>query len=353
MHLSPLPVQAQDKKASQEQTAFSAAVIKWNPDTHLPPDIKLDASASLNKDDFLTSLQEVFELPAHLQFVPEKESKGPRGDRHIRYTQHYKGLELARTQYIVHLKEDRVIHAHGQLVGELMVELVPSLDKQEAYQYACSHLGLNVYEAKQSSALMSRLSFRPDAGRQNGKLLLSSGYKEKKPEHYRLVYCFDITTMDPLGRYDVEIDAHSGELVGKYPTLYHENIPTRGYSQYNDEVDIVISDTIFKSEWPDNEAYWHPDEWNAYQGSGKSWWMADTANFTPGGYDNVWHVVLETDPIILSGSQLRLAFYHRYAMEDPDGASDYDSNYDGWDGINVRISSDGSLSKNPRRVMIF
>jgi len=203
MHLSPLPVQAQDKKASQEQTAFSAAVIKWNPDTHLPSDIKLDASASLNEDDFFTDLRKAFELPAHLQFVPEKENKGPRGDRHIRYTQHYKGLELARTQYIVHLKEDRVIHAHGRLVGEPTVELVPSLDKQEAYQYACSHLGLNVYEAKQSSALMSRLSFSPDAGRQNGKLLLSSGYKEKKPEHYRLVYCFDITIGNPLQRYDV------------------------------------------------------------------------------------------------------------------------------------------------------
>jgi len=341
MHLSPRPVKAQDKRASLEKTAFSAAAIKWDPDTHLPSDIKLDASASLNKDDFLTSLQEAFELPAHLQFVTEKESTGPRGDRHIRYSMHYKGLELARTQYIVHLKEERVTHAHGQLVGEPTVELAPSLDKQEAYQYACRHLGLNAYEAKNSSALMSRLSFSQDAGKEDGKLLLSSGFKEKTPENYRLVYCFDITTMDPLGRYDVEIDAHSGELVGKYPTLYHENIPTKGNSLYNGEVDIVISDTISKNDWPDNEAYWHPNEWNAHGGSGTSWWMADTGSFTPGGYNNVWHVVLETDPISLSGSQLQLAFYHRYAMEDPDGAFEYDSNYDGWDGINVRISTDG------------
>ena len=197
------------------------------------------------------------------------------------------------------------------------------------------------YEAKQSSALMSRLSFRPEADSAYGKLLLSSGFKEKTPENYRLVYSFDITTMDPLSRYDVEIDAHSGELVGKYPTLYHENIPTRGYSLYNDMVDIVISDTIFKSEWPDNEAYWHPDQWNAYQGSGTSWWVADTASFNPGGYKDSWYVVLETDPIVLSGPQPNLAFYHRYALEDPDGASDYDINYDGWDGVNVRISTDG------------
>ncbi len=341
MILPPLPIQAQDLKESLDQTDFSEAVIKWNPDTQLPSDIKLDASASLSEDDFFTGLRKAFKLPAHVQFIPEKEITGPQGNRHIRYTQHYKGLELARTQYIVHLKEDRVTHAHGQLVGEPMVELAPSLNRQEAYQFACSHLGLHTKEAKQNSALMSRLSFGQDADIKDGKLLLSSGFKEKKSEHYRLVYCFDITTVDPLGRYDVEIDAHSGELVGKYPTLYHENIPTKGNSLHNGEVDITISDTIFKSEWPDNEAYWHPDEWNAYQGSGTSWWVADTADFTPGGYSDAWHVVLETDPIMLSGSQLGLTFYHRYAMEDPDGASDYNRNYDGWDGINVRISSDG------------
>ncbi|MCK4991529.1 MAG: hypothetical protein KAS29_13620, partial [Bacteroidales bacterium] len=259
IHLSPLSLQAQDLKTSLDQTIFSAAEIKWNAGTQLPSDIKLDASVSLSKDYFFSSLRKAFELPAHLQFVPEKENTGPRGDRHIRYTQQYKGLELARTQYIVHLKEEHVIHAHGQLLGEPTVELVPTLDKEEAYQYACNHLGLNEYEARKNSALMSRLSFSQNAGKENGKLLLSSGFKEKKSEHYRLVYCFDITTVDPLQRFDIEIDAHTGELVGKYPTLYHENIPTRGYSLYNDTVDIVISDTISKSEWPDNEAYWHPD----------------------------------------------------------------------------------------------
>lgn len=341
MHLFPLGIQAQERKAALEQTAFSGARIKWDPATELPSDIRLDASVSLNKDAFFKELRQTFELPASLDFVPEKENSGPQGMRHIRFTQHYKGLELARTQYIVHLKEDLVRHAHGHLAGEPSLNLVPSLNREEAFQHACSHLGLDTYEAVKNKALISRLSFGQDADREDGKLLLSSGSEEKIAENYKLVYSFDITTRDPLQRYDVEIDAHNGELVGKYPTLCHENIPTTGYSLYNDTVDIVISDTVFKEEWPDNEVYWHPDVWNALPGSGTSWWVADTANFNPGGYDNDWHVVLETDPISLSGSDLQLTFYHRYAMEDPDGASDYNRNYDGWDGINVRISSDG------------
>jgi len=341
MHLSPLAVQAQDKKASLENTAFSSARIKWNPSTQLPSDIKLNASTSLNEDDFISSLRNTFELSDQLEFVPKKESTDPGGKKHIRYKQHYKGLELARTHYIVHMEGERVTHAHGHLPGEPALTLLPSLSKEEAYQHACSHLGLDAGEARKNSSLMSRLSLGPEMEKVNGKLMLSSGFKEKTAANFRLVYCFDITTVSPIRRYDVEIDAHKGELVGLYPSLYTENIPTTGTSLYNGEVDIVVSDTIFESDWPENEANWHLDDWNAYQESGLSWWMADTAAFTPGGYENDWRVALETDPIALTGSQLQLVFNHRYAMEDPDGAFDHDPNFDGWDGINVRISLDG------------
>jgi Zn-dependent metalloprotease len=346
LHLSPTPARAQDKKASLRQTAFSSAAIRWNPETNLPADIQMDASVSLNEEDFLKNLRSAFGLPDNLQFVTEKESTGPPGETSIRYRLQYQGIELAHTQYIIQLEEGRVKHAHGPLVGKPSVELTPSLDKQEAFRKACAYLGLNEKEASQNGAVMSRLSLSRDAHGENGTLMLSSGFSDKQPEHYRLVYSFDITTLDPLQRFDVEIDAHSGELVASYPTLYRENIPTMGYSLYNGAVNIVISDTIFKSDWPDNDAYWHTDTWNTYQGSGQSWWMADTASYNPGGYGDDLHVALETDPIILSGTTLRLNFYHRYSMEDPSGASGYNRNYDGWDGINVRISKDGGNTWN-------
>lgn len=335
------PVHGQQGKSSLENTAFQAAEIKWNTDRQLPSDIRMDEANSLKAAAFLSGLRGAFGLPDQLTFVAEKENAVPGDEDFIQYDLHYKGLELSRTRYIVHTKGERVTFAHGHLVGELKVDLVPSLDRQEAYGLACSHLGLSVGEAKENAALMSHLSMHQESKAKKGKLLLSAGYEEKRTVNYKLAYSFDITTTNPLRRYDVEVDAHSGELIAKYPSLYHENIPTLGKSLYNDMVDIVISDTIFKEEWPDNDAYWHPDNWNAYQGTGLSWWVADTATFTPGGYNNVWHVVLETDPFDLTGDQPVLEFYHRYALEGPAGASDHDSRYDGWDGINVRISSDG------------
>ena len=347
MLFGPQSLHAQDPKEALQGSVFARSAISWDSHTRMPSSIKMDAATSLTESEFLAGLKQSFQIPGEIEFIPlgplPHQKIGPGSQQHIRYAQHFKGLKLARTQYIVHLKNGRVTHAHGQLTGRPGVDLQPRLSREEAFQYACSHLGLDPLEARKNSSLISRLSPH-EKEKENGHLLLSAGDRVKTPENYRLVYSFDMTTRDPLGRYDVEIDAHSGELVGKYPTLYRENIPTSGNSLYNGEVDIVISDTIFKEDWPDNESYWHTDPYNAFQGTGTSWWMADTANFEPGGYKNDWYVVLETDDIILSGTEHLLSFYHRYAMEGPAGASDWDPDYDGWDGINVRISSDGGLT---------
>ena len=91
-------LRAQEQKASQEQntsrgqevsleqTVFENASVKWDLATSLPSDIQLDAATILNKSEYLVNLRQVFALPDQLEFVQEKESTGPHGDRHIRFT---------------------------------------------------------------------------------------------------------------------------------------------------------------------------------------------------------------------------------------------------------------------------
>ncbi|HDP68306.1 MAG TPA: T9SS type A sorting domain-containing protein [Candidatus Marinimicrobia bacterium] len=79
---------------------------------------------------------------------------------------------------------------------------------------------------------------------------------------------------------------------------------------------------------------WHID--TAYAYDGKSWWCADPEL---GGYRNGWLQYLQTPVIDLSASSSPvLTFMTKWAIEDPAGASD---GYDGWDGCNVWISTDG------------
>ncbi|NQU05944.1 MAG: hypothetical protein HQ568_07610, partial [Calditrichaeota bacterium] len=83
-------------------------------------------------------------------------------------------------------------------------------------------------------------------------------------------------------------------------------------------------------------AMWHVSEENAYD-EGSSWWCADE---DLGGYDNHWLQYLNTPVLDLRDhEELTLNFMLYYYCEEPEG--NMPDGYDGWDGCNVWISTDG------------
>ena len=111
------------------------------------------------------------------------------------------------------------------------------------------------------------------------------------------------------------------------------------YSNSSDSKELEYSSTIeYNSNlfYESAEKHFHVDTYNSY--SGKSWWCGDTSI---GGYDNHWLDYLETPIIDISGTTSpKLEFKGYWAVEDSAGAGEYDI-YDGWDGCNVWISTDG------------
>ncbi len=111
-----------------------------------------------------------------------------------------------------------------------------------------------------------------------------------------------------------------------------------------DDTDIVIFSEDFESGQGDWEfvdltdvSSWHTDTFNAW--SGNSWWAGDA---DIGGYDNHWLQYLDSPTINLSGTtNPALTFKLFYAMEEPGGEP---PPYDGWDGCNVWVSTDGGAN---------
>ena len=78
----------------------------------------------------------------------------------------------------------------------------------------------------------------------------------------------------------------------------------------------------------------HPDTFNAKDG--KSWWCGDP---DVGGYENHWLQYLDTPVIDLTVTSNPVLYFDAFwAVEDP---ADTDPPWDGWDGCNVWISTDG------------
>jgi len=162
---------------------------------------------------------------------------------HHRFNQFYKGVEVFGAQYILHERKGTVASANGHLVFALDIDVLPTLSEEDALQAALSHIDATSYmwEKTTNEAFLknetkdNNASFYP-----KGVLKLSSGNKEMISENVRLVYRFDIYAEQPLGRYWVDVDANSGEIVSKLDRIHHADETASNASLYNGPQDITI-----------------------------------------------------------------------------------------------------------------
>ena len=107
-----------------------------------------------------------------------------------------------------------------------------------------------------------------------------------------------------------------------------------------DREEVVVSFQDFEDgmgDWYSHDgtqptAWWHLDDFMVPDGSGLSWWMGDT---TINGYIDHIYVVLDTDEITVPANG-HLTFDMALWCEGLGSSGDYD----GWDGANIRISTD-------------
>ena len=91
--------------------------------------------------------------------------------------------------------------------------------------------------------------------------------------------------------------------------------------------------------------HWHADSFNGYEAN--SWWCGEMDVIGSGynGYDNFWLQYMDTPEISLSGTTAPLLTFQVYwSVENPSSAT---TPYDGWDGCNVWISTNGGASFTP------
>lgn len=264
------------------------------------------------------------------------------GETHHRVKQYYKGIELTEVQYLLHVKDGLIFHAHGNFVPGLDFDVTPVLSEPEALERALNYIGAETYmwQNPKNEVFLKNEQNDPKATFfPKSELKISAGRKEKIAENFRLVYRFNIISERPLGSYLVDVDAMTGAIAQTLSLINFGDVQGSGLSLYNGMVPITVSDENYPSS-PPYITHWHLSDWNAFGGSGECWWLADPMLGDQGGYADLWYEVLETDSIFINGSNLKLTFYHRYFVEPPQQWWSFDGN----DGMNVQISSDGGKS---------
>ena len=129
-------------------------------------------------------------------------------------------------------------------------------------------------------------------------------------------------------------------------TMDGERKPATGVTPRHNNTDEIIFEDDFEGTftWTTHDltadpGVWHISTYTPYGGSGRSWWCADPAL---GGYRDDWYMALDTPPVSLVGAvNPMLSFQSRHACEGIAGST---PPYDGWDGMNIRISTDNGAT---------
>lgn len=334
---------SQPNSAKQSTQYFSQAKISLDKRSQSPTEISFPEGRGVPLASFFNEYKKSFSLSNDNAIKPLAVFTDQLGQTHHRLKQFYKGIELSDVQFILHEKNGVVSYANGKLIHGLDLDVQPVLSEAEALQRALTHVGAQSYmweNPKNEIFIKKEQDDQQTTFYPKGELKISAGNKELLKENFRLVYRFDIYASKPLGRYSVDVDAKTGEVIDTISRIQTGDVPGQGLSLYDGTVSMTISDANFPTP-PDIPSRWHLDTRNAFGGSGASWWAADPSLGTDGGYANVWYEALDTNPIVLSGANPQLTFRHRYAVEAPGNEP---TGYNGWDGMNVRISTNGGAS---------
>lgn len=328
---------AQSRNAPVAEGLFSEAKILMDQEGVFPREIRFPEGKGMPASSFFENYKKAFRLSDDNEIKPIKIFTDQLGQTHHRYKQYYRGVELAEVHFLMHEKDGLVFYAHGPLIHGLDLNVRPALTEAEALQRALARIGAESYmwqHKAQESHLKREQNNSEATYYPRGELRLSAGLQKRIAANFRLVYRFDIYAAKPLGRYDVDVDAKTGEVINVLSRTHTGDVAGRGMSFYNGSVPITVNDSL--TSVVTGPSHWHLNSKNAFGGSGESWWAADPNIPGQGGYDNHWYEVLDTDAITLTGENPRLTFHHHYAVETPGGEP---AGYDGWDGMNVRIST--------------
>ncbi|MGL1887266.1 MAG: M4 family metallopeptidase, partial [Reichenbachiella sp.] len=214
---------AQKKDESKSRTEYGPKSIRFSEKQKTKP----------------SSYSKALKLEKDFAIKNKKQSKKDKlGYNHSRYQQTYKGLDILGAEYIFHSKNDILKSANGRIVQKLDLDIQASINQKEALEIALDKIDAQEYawQNQGMETLLQKNTHSKEASHYpKGKLIISSKNYDKV-EPLTLAFQFEIYSTQPVGRYNVEVDAKSGEVINFYNKIH--TITGSGQSLYDGDVTL-------------------------------------------------------------------------------------------------------------------
>ncbi len=162
---------------------------------------------------------------------------------HHRYRQYHRGVLVDGAELVVHERLGHVQTFNGKWARGLdMSDVQPAVSAQQALQLALQVVPARRYlwESARAEATLQRLHNNPRITFfPRPELVVYSTDQSLRPASMRLVWRLEIQAEEPVGRYEVCIDARTGKVLDKTNVLCTQNVPGLAKTRYSGERAII------------------------------------------------------------------------------------------------------------------
>jgi len=149
-----------------------------------------------------------------------------RGHVHRRFEQRHRGVPVCGVGYLLEEVDGRVTAATGRIIAGLDIQPTPTLTDEQALDRALANLPSRAYAWKEPGARGQR------AQRPRGRLAIGSVDYALTAGSFRLVYRFRVSSVKPQASETLDVDAHTGAVVGRFGDIRRQMVSSQGDTLY-------------------------------------------------------------------------------------------------------------------------
>lgn len=188
------------------------------------------------KDEAILKFMDSYGLDANTTFLPKKETVDISGMSHQRHQQYFNGLKVEYGTLITHSRNGIVESINGELYNAKGLVVEPSITAAQGLILAKKNINAEKYLWEDEESARELNYEMP-----KGELVI---FPKVNTGEIKLAFKYDIFAVAPTSRFEVYVDAHSGEILYKDAIIKHLSMSEGKEKHLANQFEQMVATTV-------------------------------------------------------------------------------------------------------------
>jgi len=214
----------------------NAETIVLSNDDFLPSFIQFKKGEEIEFSTIQEWIKNQFNLDSSFGMELENTETDNLGYTHYRYKQTYNEYPVLGCEYIIHVKNNKVISLNGRVKKIIDSPIDIKILETIALQKVLNNVNATTYmwQLPQEERMLQNIFDRPEATYYpSGELMIVPEGGNLLSNQYRLAYRFDIFASEPLSRQYIFIDAENGNIITTHERIQIADVQGTAVTKYS------------------------------------------------------------------------------------------------------------------------